>query len=34
MIHVNSCIANIYTNITEARMWLGMELGRIRDENA
>ena len=26
------CLMNAYTNMTQARMWLGMELGRIRDE--
>lgn len=31
IIHINMCIVNIYTNLIEARMWLGMELGRIRD---
>lgn len=32
LVNTNMCMFNIYTNITEARMWLGMELGRIRDE--
>ena len=31
IVHTNMCQFNIYTNLTEARMWLGMELGRIRD---
>lgn len=31
IIHTNMCMFNVYTNLTEARMWLGMELGRIRD---
>lgn len=30
-IHTNYCLFNLYTNLSEARMWLGMELGRIRD---
>lgn len=32
IIHTNMCMFNIYTNLTETRMWLGMELGRIREE--
>lgn len=32
IIHTNMCLFNIYTHITETRMWLGMELGRIREE--
>ncbi len=32
LIHTNMCLFNIYTNLTETRMWLGMELGRIREE--
>ena len=32
IIHTNMCLFNIYTNLTETRMWLGMELGRIREE--
>ena len=32
VVHTSLCLTNIYTNLTEARMWLGMELGRIRDE--
>jgi hypothetical protein len=30
-VHVHLCLSNIYTNLVESRMWLGMELGRIRD---
>lgn len=33
IIQTNMCLFNIYTNLTETRMWLGMELGRIRDKN-
>ena len=32
IVHTNMCIFNLYTNLTETRMWLGMELGRLRDE--
>lgn len=32
IIHTNMCLFNVYTNLTETRMWLGMELGRIREE--
>lgn len=31
-IHIGMCLFNIYTHMTEARMWLGMRLGEIRDE--
>lgn len=31
LVHTNMCMFNIYTALTEARMWLGTELGRIRD---
>ena len=32
IVQTNMSIFNIYTNLTETRMWLGMELGRIREE--
>ena len=32
VVQTNMCLFNIYTNLTETRLWLGMELGRIRDE--
>lgn len=30
-ISINDCLSNIRNGIAEARMWLGMELGRLRD---
>ena len=33
VVHTNLCLVNIYTNLTEARMWLGMEFGRIRESS-
>jgi hypothetical protein len=32
LIHTNMSLFNIYTSITEAKMWLGMELRRIKKE--
>lgn len=29
--YIGLCIVNLLTKMSEARMWLGMELGRIRD---
>jgi hypothetical protein len=31
LMETSMCLLNIYTRLSEARMWLGMELGRIRD---
>lgn len=31
--HLALCYTNIYKHLTESRMWLGMELGRIREES-
>ena len=32
LMQASMCIFNIHQNLTETRMWLGMELGRMRDE--
>lgn len=31
VVHTNLCLINIYKSISEAKMWLGMELGAMRD---
>lgn len=33
LITLNMILFNVLNHITEARMWLGMELGRMRDES-
>mgnify|MGYP001363868821 CR=1 FL=1 len=32
VLNIENCYNNILTNLSEARFWLGFELGRIRDE--
>ena len=32
IVHTNLCLTNIYKSMSEAKMWMGMELGALRDK--